>query len=293
MRGTSIGSQNRTEEHSRFWESQWLWWDRIEAPLRPGPEDVLALERTLEELQKQCGRSLVAVQLGVTPEFARLRWPSETALTAVDKSQGMIDHVWPKDGLRGARAKRGDWLALPFADQSVDIVLGDGCFSQVRYPDMAADLCRELARVLRPNGCLALRTFTRPDDADTSVAGTVEALFDALERGEFASFHAFKWRLNMALQPSLEAGVRLGDVYDAFFARYSSPEVVANARGFSVQSVETIRAYEGSDARFYYPTLGELRRVLGQHFVELAQFHPSYELGPCCPHFRLRPTPTA
>jgi SAM-dependent methyltransferase len=286
-----VGS-GHAAQHAQFWEQQWLWWDRIEAPLRPQRADVELMQRVVAEVdralpsdpaQPSCGTrgSLQALLLGVTPELAAMRWPTGTALVAVDRSQGMIDHVWPMGVPVGAKVLQGDWLALPLGDGSCDVVLGDGCFSQVSYPHDGRSLVKELRRVLRAGGVLLVRTFIRPERHET-----VAELFEILQSGAIGSFHAFKWRLNMALQPSLEQGVRLGDVWEAVVGRFPDPRVLAHQRGWSEQSVDTIHAYQGSAARFYYPTLAELRAALGEHFDEGEVWFPQYELGERCPHLR-------
>lgn len=277
---TNQGGSEQQAQHTRFWEQQWLWWDRIQAPLRPHRSDVQDMERTVARVAGELGATeLKALLLGVTPEFAGMAWPQETTLVAVDRSQGMIDNIWPRSVPPGAKAIQGDWLSLPVADTSCDVVIGDGCFSQVSYPDSAQQLARELHRVLKPSGVLALRSFVRPTQADT-----VGALFEKLRQGQFGSFHIFKWCLNMALQPSLTQGVCLADVWDAVHVQYPDLGKLASERAWSEESVDTIHAYRNSTARFFYPTLDELRGVLRPHFTERQLWYPTYELGERCPH---------
>lgn len=277
---TTQSGTEQNQQHAHFWERQWLWWHRIEAPLRPHPSDVQDMERTVERLAVTLENAEIkALLLGVTPEFAGMRWPAGTALVAVDRSQGMIDNIWPRSVPPGANAVQGDWLNLPVADASCDVVIGDGCFSQTSYPECAQQLARELHRVLKPGGVLALRSFVRPTQADA-----VGVLFEKLRQGHFGSFHIFKWCLNMALQPSLAQGVLLADVWDAVRAQYPDLGKLASERGWSEESVGTLDAYRNSTARFFYPTLEELRNTLLPHFTEDQLWYPTYEMGERCPH---------
>jgi len=212
-----------------------------------------------------------------------MHWPQGTSLRAVDKSQAMIDRVWPANTVPAdAQAVCGNWLGLPLPSASVDIVVGDGVFSQVSYPEEAAGLVEEVRRVLRPGGLFALRTFVRPPSQPS-----VDQVFRHLEAGEYGSFHVFKWCLNMALQPSLQEGVRLDNVWQTFIGRYSDPARLAQTLGWPRQDVETIHAYEDSPARFFYPTLTELRHYLDSAFEETDYREPVYELGERCPHLQL------
>jgi SAM-dependent methyltransferase len=269
--------QTEGAEHESFWQQQWLWWNRLAAPLRPHQQDIEHMERTLSELA--AGRSLRALLLGVTPEIAAMDWPPGTQLVAVDRSEGMIRHVWPASVRPDAKVSLGDWRNLPLTDQSCDVVLGDGCFMQVSHPDDAQALAREIQRVLCPGGTLLMRSFVQ-----SPVTESVVDLFAELERREIGSFHVFKWRLNMALQPSLQRGVRLSDVWDAVIQRHPDPHELARAQGWSEQAVDTIHAYRASGAHYHYPTLEELRAVLAPHFTERSLWYPSYELGARCPH---------
>ena len=133
-----------------------------------------------------------------------MRWPAGTRLLAVDRSQGMIDHVWPSQPFAGAEVVRGDWTELPLAAGACDVVVADACFSQVGFPLGYGRLARELARVLAPGGVFVMRAFVQLEPPES-----LAALFDDLNAGRIGNFHVFKWRLNMALHESVEAGVRL------------------------------------------------------------------------------------
>ena len=168
MSGTET-SDGSTRQSAAFWEHQWLWWDRLGPPLRPSSEDVTLLEQMLEEERAKRARPLGAVMLGVTPEIASMRWPAGTRLLAVDRSQGMIDHVWPSQPFAGAEVVRGDWTELPLAAGACDVVVADACFSQVGFPLGYERLARELARVLAPGGVFVMRAFVQLEPPESLV----------------------------------------------------------------------------------------------------------------------------
>jgi SAM-dependent methyltransferase len=234
------------------------------------------------ELAKR-GQPLRALLLGVTPEIASMRWPAGTRLLAVDRSQGMIDHVWPQKPFEGAEVVRGDWTDLPLDAGSCDVIVADACFSQVGFPAGYQKLASELERVLRRGGSFSMRAFVQPDPPEP-----LSALFDDLNAGRIGDFHVFKWRLNMALHENVDVGVRLGDIWDTFDARIGHPRALAEQRGWPLVAVETIDAYRDSDARYTYPSLADLRRVLEPFFEEEACVYLPYELGERCPTLRFR-----
>jgi SAM-dependent methyltransferase len=271
------GREAEHVEHERLWQQHWLRWDHFEPPLRPQASDIEHMERTLAELPTR--RPLRALLLGVTPEIATLRWPAGTQLTAVDRSPGMIRNVWPATAPPNARVLLGDWLSLPLRDGSCDVVLGDGCFSQVSHPAAAQALVSQIRRVLDPSGMLLMRSFVQ-----CAVPESVADLFADLTHGRIGSFHIFKWRLNMALQPSLQQGVQLNDVWEAVHRRYPDLRELVRAQGWSAQAVDTIHAYRNCGARYHYPTIQELQALLVAQFIEQRLWYPSYELGERCPH---------
>ena len=275
--GNSAGSV--AEQSARFWERQWLWWDRVAPPLRPAAQDIEILRRLIAEgcVARGCIQPR-AVLLGVTPEIASMHWPKGTSLLAIDRSQGMIDNVWPKQPFTGARVVSGEWTRMPLAAGSCDVVTGDGCFSQLPYPEGYDALVQELRRALKPGGLFAMRAFVRLEPAES-----VEELLSELNAGGIRNFHVFKWRLNMALQPTIAAGVRLRDIWDTFMEKFGGPANLATQRNWPFEVVETIHAYREANALYTYPTLSELRDRLSTCFSEIACVYPTYEMGDRCP----------
>jgi SAM-dependent methyltransferase len=228
-------------------------------------------------------RPLRALLLGVTPELATMHWPEDTELTAVDQSAEMIEAIWPRRK-RTARAEvvRATWQSMPLADSSVDVVLGDGCFTTLEAVDDYRAVTREVHRVLGPRGEFIHRFFVAPPKRDP-LPNVLADLRSARIRG----FHAFKWRLAAAVQERFESGVRLGDIWDVWHAEISERGPPPVALGWSHETISTIDAYRGSNARYTFPTLDEVRRSFASSFVEAACHTPTYELGERCPILRL------
>jgi hypothetical protein len=145
-------------------------------------------------------------------------------------------------------------------------------------------MTRALRRVLRAHGLVLLRFFTRPDRPEP-----VQQVFEDLFEGRIGNFHVFKWRLAMALHPSLGEGVRLADIWDAWQAAVPRPEELARKLGWPLPEVSTMADFRQVHARYTFPTLAETRSVLAAEFEEIACHFPGYELGERCPTLALRP----
>jgi SAM-dependent methyltransferase len=243
--------------------------------LRPSRADVAIYEAAVKEM-----RAPRALVLGVTPEIVGMQWPAGTDLLALDRSAGMIEHVWPRKG----RVARSDWLKLALPDAARDIVIGDNPFTRHRYPEGHRAMLASIRRVLAPGGLLALRYFCRAEQDETPAR-----VFGELRERKIGNFHIFKWRLAMALQPSVAEGVAWGQVWDAWNAEVRGPEALMRDLGWKPEVLRTIEVNRGSTDRVTFPTLSEIRKVLEESFTVLRSFVPSYEMGDRCPIVVARP----
>ena len=270
---------------SEMWDKHSLQWNRIGPPLRPCGQDIDLLQRLVAEQCAAAGcLSRRALLLGVTPEIALMRWPRETRLLALDHHWGMIKNVWPSSQVAGAAAACANWTRMPVADEACDVVVADGCFSMLGYPEGYAAVTRELRRVLRRNGLFAMRAFIRPDKPEP-----VAAVCDDLRAGRIGNFHVFKWRLNMALHGDLAAGVRLADVWNVWHEAVPEPAALAAQLNWPLETIRTIDTYREGDICYTYPTLQELQHALSAHFSPTACLYPAYELGDRCPTLLFTP----
>jgi SAM-dependent methyltransferase len=268
------------------WQNFAAQWALLGPPLRPCAEDVSITEEMLaaEPEVFGAGAKRRAWLLGVTPEIATANLPQGVELFAVERVQAMIDSVWPGD--TGSRhAICADWLHPPFADQSFDLAIGDGCLTHVEFPGGLSRLLASVYRCLRRDGYLMLRLFCRSD-----VAETPDVVIAALQSGAINSIHAFKWRLAMSLQGIADApDIAVDDVWQVWNAARIDAHALAEARGWPQGQVETMEFYRGSPARYNFmrfdATIEHLRRA---DFDLVTTRIGSYELGECCPLVLLR-----
>ncbi|CAN5873882.1 class I SAM-dependent methyltransferase [soil metagenome] len=272
------------------WRTHALQWSRVGPPLRPSPEDVAVAGAAIDGWRGATGRDdPTLLLLGVTPELCALPTGPQSRMLAVDRSLDMIRGVWPGRLRPADAAMRADWLRLPIGAGSVDIALSDGCLSTLPFPGGYAEACAELLRVLRGGGRVIARCFVLPDTPER-----VDDVLADLRAARCGGFHAFKWRLVMALQPDPEIGVRLADVWDALHAQEGDLASMAERCGWRVEEVRTIEAYRGVQAQYSFPALADLRALFteaGLAVLDVAR--PAYELGDRCPTLVLAPTSIA
>ncbi|MCA9618643.1 MAG: methyltransferase domain-containing protein, partial [Myxococcales bacterium] len=171
-----------------------------------------------------------------------------------------------------------EWSALPFEAGAFDLVVGDGCFTLLDFPRGVGAAVAECHRVLAKEGRFVIRLFAAPEHREP-----LAAVAHDLTAGHIGSFHILKWRIAMALQPSAALGVRLGDIWDAFAELCPDRVALAVQRGWPREVIATIDNYRGSDIRYTFPRVAEVRVLLADAWRELACHVPGYELGDRCP----------
>ena len=256
------------------WNDLARQWYRLASPLRPCREDVEIIRQLVEPGGGLC------LLLGVTPEFTSL----PMRLVAIDNSAAMIGALWPGNQA-GRNVVRGDWLDMPFAANLFDTIIGDGSLTLLSYPLQYERLFTQLNRTLKPGGKILIRFFLSPEQGETCA----DVCHDALS-GRIGSFHAFKWRLSMAVAMELQSpNISVADTHAAFNRLLPDRKRLAKASGWSHEDIATIDLYCGSPARYSYPTLSQLRRVLPQCLKETGLLQGSYELAERCPILILEP----
>src|SRR5262249_33618816 len=154
------------------------------------PDDVAIVEGAVADWRSRSEAPPRALLLGVTPEIAGCRWPAGTRLVAIDRSRIMIDTLWPAPATpRLATAVCADWLSMPFGAAALDVVVGDGCYVCLAFPDAALALGEEVDRILAAGGIYVMRVFLRPDRAEP-----LDDIARDLVEGRIGSVHALKWR---------------------------------------------------------------------------------------------------
>lgn len=252
-------------------------WEAYDPPLRPSPFDIAAMEHSVRAWRGESdARGPRVLMLGVTPEIAGMQWPAATKLMAIDRSEAMIAQVWPGDVAGMRTAIRADWFDYDYG--RIDIVIGDGVFPIMRYPDQYKKLIGKIAVALPARGLFITRPFLQATERETSAT----VVRDLVE-GRIGSIHAFKFRLAMSMQFRTEDGVRHGDVFEAARRAGIDCDTLAARTGWSELEIDTLRIYEGKDARLYFPNGEEMASLMAEHFdtVDAARF--DYEMAERCP----------
>ena len=143
----------------RWWKDVAHNWRYFGSPLRPCGEDISAMEDAVARWGRCSGNPCKALRWGVTPEIADMKWPDGTELVAIDRSEVMIQTVWPGniDGFR--KAYRAEWLDSGSVISSATVAIGDGCFNTLNYPDGYRALLDTAYQVLENKGALIMRFF--------------------------------------------------------------------------------------------------------------------------------------
>lgn len=254
-------------------------WHHYGPPLRPSAAEVRVMEEMVRRwYAARRARPPKALLLGVTPEIAAMAWPDETELVAADRSEPMIQRVWPGDVGGRRKAVCADWFDLSSGSDTYDVVIGDGTFTILDYPGQYRALAATVRDVLASDGIFISRFFLRP-----AMSETAETVFDDLLANRIATFHGFKFRLAMALQESADSGVRMGDVYSAWRSAAIDLDSLMAMTGWPAGAIETIRLYEGKDSRLSFPSAAEMDAAMSEHFEKIDKHYLPMQMGERCP----------
>ena len=256
------------------WAAHASQWHKIGTPLRPGPDDVALMCRMVHAYVP--GQARRGVLLGMTQEL----WPLGD-ITGVDRDPAMVDKRKAQLGANGQEIL-ADWRQMPFEADQFDFALGDGSLNTLQYPDGYREVLGQLAKILKPGRPGLFRVFIRPDIAET--AADVVRL---AQSRQIQGFHAFKWRLAMALCAA-HPDISVQAIHAAFQLLVPDRAQFAAATGWAPDLIATIDVYAGSSLDYSFPTLGELRATLGDICSELELAHGHYELAERCPVIALR-----
>lgn len=254
-----------SKEPSKHWQEFAKRWSRLGSPLRPCAEDVENFKTAMGDEPRRC------LLLGVTPELAEL----SPQLTAIDNNADMITALW----MNRREAILGDWLEMPFAPASFDTIIGDGCLTLLSQSDQHERFFEQLSKLLRPGGKILLRVFVSADNKETREHVCQEAL-----NGKMKGFHAFKWRLSMAIaSEATDFTLSVAETAATFDRLITDREQLAATTNWSTEDIDTIDFYRGSDARYCYPTLMQVRKLIPHSLKEIDVIYGSYELAERCP----------
>jgi len=270
------GNRMGSERDLGQWPQVARLWAQVVPPLRPSQEDIDIYQDILRKWtdSRHAPRALL---LGVTPEIYGLAWPRDTDLIAVDRSQAMIDSVWP--GSRRA-AKCGDWLEMKLPKASRNLVFCDGGMNLLAYPDEHRRLVAALTDILSPAAQCILRLFAPPQRYEAP-----EIVFEELVAGGIPNLSVLKLRLWAALQRNAVEGVALADVWRTVKDAVGDLEKFADKIGWPVEQLLAINAYRDTCARYHLITIDETVALFcanGAFRLGDVQI-PGYEYGDRCP----------
>ena len=251
------------------WSRYHAAWERLGPPLRPHAEACAAYRRLLG------GCAGPVLLLGVTPELADIA----PRVVAVDRAYPLIAGVWPGNTSR-RRAVNGNWLTLPFANGYFAAVVGDGALNSVDRPAGQRRVYDEAARVLRPGGRAVFRVYAAPRRCES-----IAQVRDDLMAGGIGSFHAFKWRLAMALVArDKNPNICVRTIYDSFVNEFPRRDLIARAAGWDAADIDTIELYRDSTEVYSFPKTEQFESIVPASFANV-RFAESgrYELAERCP----------
>jgi hypothetical protein len=261
------------------WNSIARGYKAFASPFVPCGEDVALLEMAVARQAERIGaRSLRAVMLGVTPGIAMMRWPPQSQLVAVEISPAVIQALWPGNIVGVREAVCASWFGIPMRSGSCDVIVGDGALATCRFPGEVRKLVQSARNLLKDDGAFAFRSYVRPH-----LTESIESVFKALFSGDGLSVDRFKMRLYLAMQRTAQEGVAVKDAARILDRYGLNPRTMQERFGWSSAATEPFAAWPTSDAVYSFPTLDELRDLLGECFHEVSVSYPGYELGNCCP----------
>jgi SAM-dependent methyltransferase len=259
-----------------FWADLKSHWRRVGPPLRPAPQDVaFYLEAIAQWAAPARPRVLL---LGVTPEIYHLPWPENTDFLAVDRTQAMIDTVWP--GPKSAALCR-DWRYLDLPAASRDLAFCDGGLHFLPYPYEQGRLAARLGKILAPGGECIMRLYAPPARRETPAK-----VLEDLLAGRIRDLNILKLRLGPSLQRRPEEGVALGDIWQAVRAVARDFDALAAKIGWPAEHLKALNVYRDSCFRYFFVTSEQVcdRFALAAGDFELyRRYVPDYELGEQCP----------
>jgi ubiquinone/menaquinone biosynthesis C-methylase UbiE len=118
----------------------------------------------------------MAAGTGVLTRAMASRLPTSTTITATDLNQAMLDQARHLGTSRPVEWRQADAMALPFDDQSFDIVVSQ--FGAMFFPDKAKAFS-EARRVLRDGGMLVFTVWDRIEENEfaDAVTNALESVF--------------------------------------------------------------------------------------------------------------------
>ncbi|MDP1813205.1 MAG: class I SAM-dependent methyltransferase [Leadbetterella sp.] len=134
----------------------------------PQPEELKVYsqlsKKLFQKIFKRKVRPTILV-LGATPEFRDWGLSHKCNVLSVDINKEMVAGVKKFLQIKNRKNEKvmiGDWLDLPIADASVDLIVGDVSLNNIPFNKFSLVLS-ELKRVLREDGMICIKEVIYPD----------------------------------------------------------------------------------------------------------------------------------
>lgn len=254
---------------SQAWNEFHKRWPLLKPPQAVTPDTAARIAAAIESHDER------VLLLGVTPPLAGIG----DSLVAVEQSANMIANIWPGDNER-RRAVEADWLRMEFGGDRFSAVIGDGSLNCIGWPGDYQALFARLAVLLRAPARFVVRFYVTPDPCES-----VAALVDATRAGQVVSIHPFRWRLGMAMAAEQgDANVAPADMLARFDAAFPDRGKLMRETGWTMDEIEVMDLYRGSDARYSFPTVAQIRATVPAGFTNFRLLDSgAYDLAERCP----------
>jgi hypothetical protein len=178
---------------------------KMKSPLRPDQSEIQILEQVIRDFQEtQCISHLNVLLLGVTEEIVHIPWPEYTMLTAVDRSETMIEAFWPGDIPGQRKLVQEDWFNMSFPEESFHMIFGDCVFNNLIYPSGYDTLAKKLSGLLLKNGYLCTRVFNQLDPKED-----MANILGHYHENSSLDPDQFSFRFVSCLQESVQKGIHV------------------------------------------------------------------------------------
>jgi hypothetical protein len=192
----------------------------------------------------------------------------------------MIANAWPGDTEK-RKALHGNWLDMPLQTREFSAAIGDGVLAGIGLAEHAT-FFSQLARLLLPGARIAIRLYETPEPGET-----VAEVCTRTMNGKIAGFHAFKWRLAMALAAEAQnPAVSVSHIHQTFQREFPDRQALSRMTDWGLEEIAEIDAYDSKPMIYQFITRRELLAHLPKEFCN-PRFAPSgdYELAERCPIF--------
>jgi SAM-dependent methyltransferase len=190
-----------------------LWGHRPQAWAVNEEQQTPVYEAALARVGLEAGDRVLDVGCG-TGVFLRMCADRGADVAGIDAAHGLLDVA--RDRVPEADLRLADMVALPYADDSFDLVTG---FTSFFFADDMARALEEAARVARPGAPVVIQVFGDPARCD------LEAMKTAVSRYREETEEAY-WRPGIAEAIAAQAGLDVTDAFDVTWA-YAYPDAQA------------------------------------------------------------------